>query len=72
VLAPTPWFGCWPPLGRQGTVDEIAGTCLFVVSEDGGFITGQTIHVNGGALLLICGAAAASGRPPIHRRGVQD
>ena len=37
------------PLGRQGSVDEIAATCLFLVSDDGGFITGQTIHVNGGA-----------------------
>jgi len=37
------------PLGRQGTVDEIAATCLFLVSDDGGFITGQSIHVNGGA-----------------------
>ena len=37
------------PLGRQGHVDEIAATCLFLASDDGGFITGQTIHVNGGA-----------------------
>jgi NAD(P)-dependent dehydrogenase (short-subunit alcohol dehydrogenase family) len=37
------------PLGRQGDVDEIAATCLFLVSDDGGFITGQTLHVNGGA-----------------------
>jgi len=36
------------PLGRQGTVEEIAATCLFLVSDDGGFITGQTIHINGG------------------------
>ena len=36
------------PLGRQGHVDDIAATCLFLVSDDGGFITGQTIHVNGG------------------------
>src|SRR5437899_177242 len=36
------------PLGRQGTVDEIAATCLFLVSDDAGFVTGQTIHVNGG------------------------
>jgi 3-oxoacyl-[acyl-carrier protein] reductase len=49
------WYGGRPPsaegipLGRQGTVDEIAATCLFLVSDDGGFITGQTIHVNGGA-----------------------
>ncbi len=37
------------PLGRQGHVDEIAAACLFLVSDDGGFVTGQTIHVNGGA-----------------------
>jgi 3-oxoacyl-[acyl-carrier protein] reductase len=37
------------PMGRQGKVDELAATCLFLVSDDGGFITGQTIHVNGGA-----------------------
>jgi 3-oxoacyl-[acyl-carrier protein] reductase len=36
------------PLGRQGQVDEIAATCLFLVGDDGGFITGQTVHVNGG------------------------
>jgi 3-oxoacyl-[acyl-carrier protein] reductase len=36
------------PLGRQGKVDEIAAACLFLVSDDGGFVTGQTIHVNGG------------------------
>lgn len=37
------------PLGRQGTADEIAATCLFLVSDEAGFITGQTIHVNGGS-----------------------
>lgn len=37
------------PLGRQGHVDELAATCLFLVSDDSGFITGQTIHANGGA-----------------------
>jgi hypothetical protein len=34
---------------RQGSVDEVAATYLFLVSEDAGFSTGQTIHVNGGA-----------------------
>jgi NAD(P)-dependent dehydrogenase (short-subunit alcohol dehydrogenase family) len=37
------------PLGRQGMPDEIAETGLFLVSDDSGFITGQTIHVNGGS-----------------------
>lgn len=36
------------PLKRQGLVSEIAATCLFLVSDDSGFITGQTIHANGG------------------------
>jgi len=36
------------PLGRQGMVDEIAATALFLVTDDSGFITGQTIHANGG------------------------
>ncbi len=36
------------PLGRQGKPDEIASTVTFLCTEDGGFITGQTIHVNGG------------------------
>jgi 3-oxoacyl-[acyl-carrier protein] reductase len=43
-----PPSGAGIPLGRQGKVDEIAATCLFLVSDDGGFITGQTIHANGG------------------------
>ena len=48
------WYGNRPPsaagipLGRQGKPEEIAATCLFLVSDDAGFITGQTIHVNGG------------------------
>ena len=37
------------PLGRLGKPEEIAATCLFLVSDDSGFITGQTFHVNGGS-----------------------
>ena len=36
------------PMARKGTVDEIANTCLFLASDDSSYITGQTIHVNGG------------------------
>ncbi|MFT5391605.1 MAG: 3-oxoacyl-[acyl-carrier protein] reductase [Gammaproteobacteria bacterium] len=39
------------PLGRSGTVDEIAATASFLASAGGAYITGQTIHVNGGAFL---------------------
>ena len=38
------------PLGRLGMPVEIAKTCAFLASDDASFITGQTIHVNGGAL----------------------
>ena len=36
------------PAGRFGTVDEIAGICMFLASADGSFITGQTVNVDGG------------------------
>jgi len=36
------------PVGRLGHADEIARTVLFLVSDDGAFITGSTISVNGG------------------------
>jgi 2-keto-3-deoxy-L-fuconate dehydrogenase len=36
------------PSGRFGTVDEIAGLCAFLASDDSSFITGQAICVDGG------------------------
>lgn len=36
------------PLGTLGRVDDIAGCVAFLTGPDGGYITGQTIHVNGG------------------------
>lgn len=40
------------PLGRLGTVEEIAGVAAFLVSDDAGYITGQTIYPDGGRLGL--------------------
>jgi 3-oxoacyl-[acyl-carrier protein] reductase len=37
------------PLKRRGTPDELAGTALFAISDLAGFITGQTIVVDGGS-----------------------
>jgi 3-oxoacyl-[acyl-carrier protein] reductase len=36
------------PVGRPGDPDEIASLCSFLCSDSNGFITGQTIHANGG------------------------
>ena len=36
------------PVRRAGTPDDIAAACAFLCSDDAGYITGQTISVNGG------------------------
>jgi 3-oxoacyl-[acyl-carrier protein] reductase len=36
------------PLKRFGEPEEIAGAILFLCSDLAGYITGQTLHVNGG------------------------
>jgi len=39
------------PLGRIGQPDDVARVAIFLVGDDAGFITGQTIHVNGGSYM---------------------
>jgi 3-oxoacyl-[acyl-carrier protein] reductase len=39
------------PLGRQGRAEEIAAMVRFLAGPEGRYITGQTIHVNGGLFL---------------------
>jgi 3-oxoacyl-[acyl-carrier protein] reductase len=39
------------PLRRKGNVEEIAAVVRMLAGPEGGYITGQTIHVNGGAFL---------------------
>lgn len=36
------------PMKRPGTVEEMAAACVYLASEDAGYVTGQTISVNGG------------------------
>ncbi|MCI0581865.1 MAG: SDR family oxidoreductase [Chloroflexi bacterium] len=50
--AEQPWDESWvvsrTPIGRTGTPDDIAAVVAFCVSEAAGFLTGETIYVDGG------------------------
>jgi 3-oxoacyl-[acyl-carrier protein] reductase len=39
------------PLGRMGSVDDVANAVLFLVSEQASYITGQVLHVDGGLVM---------------------
>lgn len=41
----------WHPLGRMATIEEIGEVCAFLASNEAGFVTGQTICPDGGAML---------------------
>ena len=40
----------WIPMGRYGTPDDAAGCALFLATELSGWVTGTTVHMDGGAL----------------------
>ena len=40
------------PAGRLGSGDDIAAACLFLASDEAAYITGQTMHVNGGMAMI--------------------
>ncbi len=40
------------PMGRMGTSDEIAAAALYLASDEAGYVTGQTLHVNGGMAMF--------------------
>ena len=44
-------FGQDTPLGRAGQPAEVAPAYVFLASQDGAYVTGQTIHVNGGKVV---------------------
>ncbi|MBK1660460.1 SDR family NAD(P)-dependent oxidoreductase [Paracraurococcus ruber] len=50
ALPPT-LAGSGIPLGRKGSAEEIAEMVRLLAGPEGGYVTGQTIHVNGGAFL---------------------
>jgi 3-oxoacyl-[acyl-carrier protein] reductase len=36
------------PAGRLGSGTDVAAACVYLASEEGAYVTGQTLHVNGG------------------------
>ncbi len=40
------------PAGRLGSSDDVGACALFLASNEAGYVTGQTIHVNGGMAML--------------------
>lgn len=46
-----PQFGSTTALGRAGQMVECTGSYVFLASEVASYITGQTIHINGGEMV---------------------
>ena len=40
------------PAGRLGEGAEVAAACLYLASQEAGYVTGQTLHVNGGMAMI--------------------
>jgi 3-oxoacyl-[acyl-carrier protein] reductase len=40
------------PIGKLGEAQEIANVVAFLASDEAGYITGQTININGGMIMI--------------------
>ena len=40
------------PAGRLGKPADVAGACVFLASDEASYVTGQTLHVNGGMAMI--------------------
>jgi 3-oxoacyl-[acyl-carrier protein] reductase len=40
------------PAGRLGSSDDVAAAVLYLASDEAAYVTGQTLHVNGGMIMV--------------------
>lgn len=40
------------PMGRLGTAAEVAAAVVYLASSQASYVTGQTLHVNGGMAMI--------------------
>jgi len=40
------------PAGRLGAGEDVAAACVYLAAEEAGYVTGQTLHVNGGMAMI--------------------
>jgi len=40
------------PAGRLGSGGDVAAACVYLASNEAGYMTGQTLHVNGGMAMI--------------------
>jgi 3-oxoacyl-[acyl-carrier protein] reductase len=40
------------PAGRLGTPDDIAAATVYLASDEAAYVTGQTLHINGGMAMI--------------------
>ncbi len=40
------------PAGRLGAGDDVAAACVYLASQEAAYVTGQTLHVNGGMAMI--------------------
>lgn len=40
------------PMGRMGAAEDVAAAAVFLASDEAGYVTGQTLHINGGMAMI--------------------